>query len=1272
MVAPCGAALDRSASVHKSCDSEDAEAEVVNAFSSTTEGSTVVSSTRSGGTAMALGETVTDTEDEGENGVVSGETASTKKPAKRGDAHGKRRDVDGAIRPGPLRGTDSIDSGHGAATPVSTTSCSPTMGSSSSGPASACSGPPERSMSWTDEEEHTLPSNNSSTKDLIASTVSSKTHRQANAILTDQHPIETDVSQQIGRQRRLDDHDDSEMEDIEEVETVRIPSDDHDEPDMVLAGTHDVSAAVDERRSGDGRDENNVEDDVDEGHEAGEYEEDDNKPLSLTVAVKTDISKKLRSLRENSANSGAVSSSNGEMPAPVALTGTGGVSNGSGGHRNAGQGGQLRHRGSPRPTSSSSSRSSCYSPSQSPLMQRTATPMYAGGGASSGGSSLGAATSSSTYSPSSSPGVHPLRQLSMNSGTCSDRPERAGGTEGSGTSSGRGSSSASAMSLAEANPPTSTHLFTMGDFAAAALKVAQAQGVMLASGGAISSTVSSHSDESNDYGPHGGGPGVGSELDGAFPSALFSAAGGFSRQQLLSGPCPICGDRISGFHYGIFSCESCKGFFKRTVQNKKHYVCLRGANCTVQVATRKKCPACRFDKCLKMGMKLEAIREDRTRGGRSTYQCSYGGTGFPSLPPTTPPHAGGSGGGGGGMTTPPAVRESHYRGENNRGEGGVNSGGGVNGGHSRESAGPTPPPRSGSAHDTLLSRDIHGHLRVGSEAHLEPIALVHKSNNSVKIPRTSSSSVITSSEPRVASAVKHAPPQHGAATGALAGLSGAAGLGNTLSGAVDPTLGYPPALVTSLLMHPNGHHQLAAMDAAAQTAAAHGGACGSMSVSQSGTGARRGVPSPSPLNEQHHIQHHHHQHGRHTGGAQASMDTMERESNGLAGYQNGSTIAHRLNGNTTTLTITTSSTTSGGSTTNASRRRGSDILSLDDATANDQVLPGVNVGIPQLIQDILSVEHLWHHSERSGNATDGGHNAGGPRDHQREKENHYQPPRNELDEVENQPYQTHHALMSKHERRSQHGSASDSNDAMREDMELGEEAMEATDDPPSAGGTTAGGAGAANDLLSSLCNIADHRLYKIVKWCKSLPLFRDIAVDDQIALLINSWCELLLLACCFRSMATTSGCHGGRPAELKVGRGRSVSLAQARQCGMGPVVERMLNLTDLLRRLKVDHCEFVCLKVIVLLTSDASGLQDAEQVRAAKRRVLEALQSYTAAHSPAEPAKFGELLLAIPELERACQLSKESLAASRQQAAKSRGDAAPGFNLLMELLRGDH
>lgn len=32
------------------------------------------------------------------------------------------------------------------------------------------------------------------------------------------------------------------------------------------------------------------------------------------------------------------------------------------------------------------------------------------------------------------------------------------------------------------------------------------------------------------------------------------------------------------------------------------------------------------------------------------------------------------------------------------------------------------------------------------------------------------------------------------------------------------------------------------------------------------------------------------------------------------------------------------------------------------------------------------------------------------------------------------------------------------------------------------------------DLIANLCNVADHRLYKIVKWCKSLPLFKHITV----------------------------------------------------------------------------------------------------------------------------------------------------------------------------------
>lgn len=35
------------------------------------------------------------------------------------------------------------------------------------------------------------------------------------------------------------------------------------------------------------------------------------------------------------------------------------------------------------------------------------------------------------------------------------------------------------------------------------------------------------------------------------------------------------------------------------------------------------------------------------------------------------------------------------------------------------------------------------------------------------------------------------------------------------------------------------------------------------------------------------------------------------------------------------------------------------------------------------------------------------------------------------------------------------------------------------------------------DLIANLCSVADHRLYKIVKWCKSLPLFKNISVRNH-------------------------------------------------------------------------------------------------------------------------------------------------------------------------------
>lgn len=107
-------------------------------------------------------------------------------------------------------------------------------------------------------------------------------------------------------------------------------------------------------------------------------------------------------------------------------------------------------------------------------------------------------------------------------------------------------------------------------------------------------------------------PGVGVGMDVvAYPQAASQPSGSAPGSDLpdtkegFEELCPVCGDKVSGYHYGLLTCESCKGFFKRTVQNKKVYTCVADRSCHIDKTQRKRCPFCRFQKCLEVGMKLE-------------------------------------------------------------------------------------------------------------------------------------------------------------------------------------------------------------------------------------------------------------------------------------------------------------------------------------------------------------------------------------------------------------------------------------------------------------------------------------------------------------------------------------------------------------------------------------------------------------------------------------------------------------------------------------------
>ncbi|XP_041373420.1 nuclear receptor subfamily 2 group F member 1-A-like isoform X2 [Gigantopelta aegis] len=75
--------------------------------------------------------------------------------------------------------------------------------------------------------------------------------------------------------------------------------------------------------------------------------------------------------------------------------------------------------------------------------------------------------------------------------------------------------------------------------------------------------------------------------------------------------CVVCGDKSSGKHYGQFTCEGCKSFFKRSVRRNLTYTCRGNRSCPIDQHHRNQCQYCRLKKCLKMGMRREAVQRGR-------------------------------------------------------------------------------------------------------------------------------------------------------------------------------------------------------------------------------------------------------------------------------------------------------------------------------------------------------------------------------------------------------------------------------------------------------------------------------------------------------------------------------------------------------------------------------------------------------------------------------------------------------------------------------------
>ncbi|EPY76840.1 hypothetical protein CB1_001373019 [Camelus ferus] len=102
------------------------------------------------------------------------------------------------------------------------------------------------------------------------------------------------------------------------------------------------------------------------------------------------------------------------------------------------------------------------------------------------------------------------------------------------------------------------------------------------------------------------------EADSASGNSTVNTDGGEEGPQ----SCRVCGDKATGYHFNVMTCEGCKGFFRRAMKRNARPRCLfRKGTCEITRKTRRQCQACRLRKCLESGMRKESEQRMRARVG---------------------------------------------------------------------------------------------------------------------------------------------------------------------------------------------------------------------------------------------------------------------------------------------------------------------------------------------------------------------------------------------------------------------------------------------------------------------------------------------------------------------------------------------------------------------------------------------------------------------------------------------------------------------------------
>ncbi|KAL3042272.1 hypothetical protein OYC64_020254 [Pagothenia borchgrevinki] len=118
----------------------------------------------------------------------------------------------------------------------------------------------------------------------------------------------------------------------------------------------------------------------------------------------------------------------------------------------------------------------------------------------------------------------------------------------------------------------------------------------------------------------------------------------------------------------------------------------------------------------------------------------------------------------------------------------------------------------------------------------------------------------------------------------------------------------------------------------------------------------------------------------------------------------------------------------------------------------------------------------------------------------------------------------------------------------------------------------------AATLLTSLNELGERQLVKVVKWAKGLPGFRKLHVDDQMTVIQHSWMGVMVFALGWRSYKNVNGRMLYFAPDLVFNENRMHTSSMYEHC------IRMRHLSQELLLLQITHEEFLCMKALLLFS----------------------------------------------------------------------------------------